>query len=94
MSEFTPQKWPLNTKIDEFLLTRIGSPKNGYLRICLPNVASRWYADLEKRPPWVSVDVCGGGGGGGLREVRKMSVASWLFFWSMASLMMTNLANQ
>ena len=33
MSEFTPQKWSLHTKIDKFLLTRIGSPKNGYLRV-------------------------------------------------------------
>ena len=48
-----PKKGSLHTKIDEFLLTRIGSPKNGFFldtRFFLPNVASRWYAVLEKDP--------------------------------------------
>ena len=48
-SKFTPQKWSLNTKIYEFLKKRIGSPKNGNIRVFSPNVASRRYALLEKR---------------------------------------------
>ena len=32
-SEFTPQKCLLNTNIYEFLMKRIGSPKNGNIRI-------------------------------------------------------------
>ena len=32
MSEFTPQKLSLTTKVDEFLLSRIGCPKNGYIK--------------------------------------------------------------
>ena len=32
MSELTPQKWSLNTKIYEFLMKRIGSSKNGNIR--------------------------------------------------------------
>ena len=31
-SEFTLQKWSLNTKFYEFLMKRIGSPKNGNIR--------------------------------------------------------------
>ena len=45
MSEFTPQKWSLYTKIDEFLLTVLVTGIG-----VLPNVASRWYAVLEKDP--------------------------------------------
>ena len=51
-SELTPQKWSLNTKIYEFLMKRIGSSKNGNIRVFFsPNVASRQYTLLEKRPP-------------------------------------------
>ena len=32
-SELTPQKWSLNTKIYEFLMKRIGSSKNGNIRV-------------------------------------------------------------
>ena len=32
-TELTPQKWSLNTKIYEFLMKRIGSSKNGNIRV-------------------------------------------------------------
>ena len=48
--EFIPQKWSLNTKIYEFLMKMIGSPKNGNTRVFLPNVASCLYTVLEKDP--------------------------------------------
>ena len=46
-----PPKWSLNTKVDEFPMKMMGSPNNGNIRAFSPNVASRQYALLEKRPP-------------------------------------------
>ena len=49
--EYIPQKWSLNTKIYEFLMKMIGSPKNGNLRALFVKCRGRQYALLEKRPP-------------------------------------------
>ena len=50
---------PKVVKIDEFTLETISSSKYGYLRVCLPIVASRRYTFLEKVP----MGVCKSWGG-------------------------------
>ena len=76
MSEFTPQKWPLNTKIDEFLLTRIGSPKNGYLRVFFAKCREPLIRGFRKKTP---VDV--GGAKGGTESVHSfVTFSMWIDF--------------
>ena len=56
----------------------MGSPNNSNIRAFSPNVASRQYALLEKRPPSVSVDAGGGGGAKGVTEKVRSFVTFFI----------------
>ena len=77
MSEFTPQKWSLHTKIDDFLLTRIGPPKK-------PTTGDQGYRALS-RLGWTPADstrrACGQGDRGRLPQIREdyLYQIRWIF---------------
>ena len=78
-SEFTPQKWSLNTNTYEFLMKRIGFPKNCNIQAFFDKCCESSVRTFRKKTP-ISVRRCRGGGGGGLRGEQKRSAVLWLFY--------------